>query len=376
MKHYIDGYNDSGYMFKLAHHGALHLEYMKNGYNHIFCDGGEYKLYTYDGYIPMPAGTEKLFDIYGEDDVLSIDERGIVYEQYRASSDDNAIVCTLQCNSNCIMCPCSERSRRESRLCSFEDLQELLRYIPKSARFLTITGGEPTLLKEDFFSLMSALRGGYDETGFLLLTNGRAFGDYRFAKRFAACMPDNMRVGIPLYGYNETAHDRITQTKGSFQQTVIGIQNLLHYGVETEIRVVLTKQTIDAIDGIAAYIIKYFPGIACVNLMGLEMMGNAAKNRELVWLPYRQIFEKSKCAVKRLIVNGIDAKLYNFPLCAVDKSYWEICAKSISDYKVDYSGECEGCDVKEICGGVFDSTKRVVHFTGSPIKRCSDAELF
>lgn len=43
--------------------------------------------------------------------------------------------------------------------------------------------------------------------------------------------------------------------------------------------------------------------------------------------------------------------------------------KVFSDYKVDFGDECQKCDLKEICGGVFDSTKRVIHFKGKPIKR-------
>ena len=369
MKNYIKDYNDDYYVFKLAMSNETHNEYMNTGFNHIYNDNGCYKLYTYDGYILLSTDTEKLFELYSEDDVLSIDSKGIVYEQYRASSSDNAIVCTLQCNSNCIMCPCSETSRRISELCSLNELQELIRYIPKTAPFLTITGGEPTLLKNDFFGLLKTLQYNFDETRFLLLTNGRAFSDYSFTQKLVDCLPNNIRIGIPLYGYNEETHDTITQTVGSFKQAVIGIHNLLHYNIETEIRIVLTKQNINNMEKIARYILKYFRGIACVNFMGLELMGNAAKNRDKVWLSFDEAFQKSKKAIKLLIANGVDTQLYNFPLCSVDPAYWEICAKSISDYKVEFGEECQECDLKEICGGVFDSTKRVIKFKGQPIKR-------
>lgn len=369
MRNYIRNYSDEYYVFKVAMKQEEHIEYMRRGFNHIYKDDDACKLYTYDGYIVLDKSSTKLFELYKGDDVLSIDNRGIVYELYRAESDDNAIVCTLQCNSNCIMCPCSEQSRRTSALCRLDELKEILRYIPQTAPFLTITGGEPTLLKDDFLGLMSILQSKFGETNFLLLTNGRAFSDYRFVKRFVDCLPDNIRVGIPIYGYNEITHDNITQTPGSFKQAVIGIHNLLHYNIETEIRIVLTKQNVDNIDKIAKYIIKFFRGVACVNFMGLELMGNAAKNRDKVWLPYDEAFRKCEVALKLLIANGIDTQLYNFPLCAVEPAYWGICSKSISDYKVEFSEECRECAVRGICGGVFDSTKRVINFRGTPIKR-------
>lgn len=164
----------------------------------------------------------------------------------------------------------------------------------KTAPFLTITGGEPTLLKDNFFGLLKTLQYDFDETRFLLLTNGRAFSDYSFTQRFVECLPNNIRVGIPIYGYNETTHDIITQSAGSFKQAVIGIHNLLHYNIETEIRIVLTKQNIDNIEKIAKYVIKYFRDVACVNFMGLELMGNAAKIEKKCGCPLKMLSTKVK----------------------------------------------------------------------------------
>jgi His-Xaa-Ser system radical SAM maturase HxsC len=367
MNRHISGYNDDYYIFKVCFNNDEHIRFMQTGLNHIFKLGDEIRLYTYDGYIIMPESAEIIFDEFNEDDVLSIDEMGIICHLFRSDSDDNAIVFTMQCNSNCVMCPCSEASRKNGFLSSSDYIKELLRYIPEHARYLTLTGGEPTLLKEDFFEVMEYIRDTRDKTHFQLLTNGRAFGDYSFTQRFIECLPDNIELGIPLYGYNEATHDAITQAPGSFKQTVIGIHNLLHYNIDVELRIVLTKLNIDYIDKVAAYIIKYLGGVRCVNFMGLELMGNAAKNMDKVWLPYEVMAEKSEKAIRMLIEHGMDVKLYNFPLCAVKKEYWVLCAKSISDYKIDYDDICSQCMVREICGGIFDSTKRMAKITGKPI---------
>ena len=60
--------------------------------------------------------------------------------------------------------------------------------------------------------------------------------------------------------------------------------------------------------------------------------------------------------INKLINNGIDVKLYNFPLCTVDPSCWMICERSISPNKIRYSETCEGCNYKQSCGGVFAGT--------------------
>lgn len=368
MSKYISGYKDDYYIFKVCFNENEHIKYMQTGLNHIYKIDNEIRLYTYDGFIIMPEISSELFEEYDENDVLSIDEKGIVYNLYRSQSNDNAIVFTMQCNSNCIMCPCSEASRKDGFKSSADYIKELLRYIPENAHFITLTGGEPTLLKEDFFEVMEHIKDTRKHTHFQLLTNGRVFGDYSFTQRFVECMPESIELGIPVYGYNEETHDAITQAKGSFKQTIIGIHNLLHHNVDVEIRIVLTKQNIDYIEKVAAYIAKYLYGVRCVNFMGLELMGNAAKNMKDVWLPYKDMFEKSEKAIRLLIKHGIDVQLYNFPLCSVKREYWDICSKSISDYKIQYDDVCSECTVKEICGGIFDSTKRVAKVVGIPIK--------
>ena len=369
MNRYISGYNDDYYIFKVCFSHEEHISYMQTGLNHIFQLDSEIRLYTYDGYIIMPDCSKTIFDEFNEDDVLSIDEKGIISHLFRSGSDDNAIVFTMQCNSNCVMCPCSELSRKNGFLSSSAYIKELLRYIPEQVRYLTLTGGEPTLLKDDFFVVMKHLKDTRKNTHFQLLTNGRVFGDYSFTKKFIESIPEDIELGIPVYGYNEVTHDAITQSVGSFKQTIVGIHNLLHHNIDVELRIVLTKQNIEYVEKVATYIVKYLSGVRCVNFMGLELMGNAAKNIDKVWLPYDAMFQKAESAINLLINHGMDVKLYNFPLCAVKEEYWNLCSKSISDYKIQYDDTCAQCYVKEICGGVFGSTKRMINFVGEPITK-------
>lgn len=368
MRRYIDGYKDEKYIFKVCKDEMSHELFMHSGINHLFKNGDELRLYTYDGFIDMPSAAEELIGLYDEDDVLEIGPSGIIDELFCCESDSNAIVVTLKCNSNCVMCPLSEAARKNSRIMKWQEMRELLRYIPQNARHLTITGGEPTLAGKDFLMMMKALQYGFNQTQIQLLTNGRIFSDFNYTKAFIDCIPEIVEVGIPLYGYNESTHDSITREDGSFRQTVVGIHNLLHFNVDVEIRIVLTKQNIHYMEKIADYILRRFPGVGVVTFMGMELMGNAAKNKEEVWVDYKEAFAESKRALHMLAMNGIDVKLYNFPLCTVEKEYWGICMKSISDYKVKYGPECEKCSVQDLCGGVFASTHSVIEFRGDPVE--------
>lgn len=364
---YLKDYADDYCIFKVCHSFEKHIAYMISGTSHMYRDGAQIKLYTPEGYILLDDSAQQVLDGYREDDVLSVNEHGVVHCVYNSLSGDNALVFTMQCNSNCIMCPCSERSRKNGQLTTAGELITMVDYMPEDVAHLTLTGGEPTLLKEDFFRFLSHVQAHRSQTHFQLLTNGRAFCDYRFTQRFIQCLPDHIDVGIPLYGYDAETHDAITRTPGSFKQAVIGIHNLLHYHIDVEVRVVLTKQNVDYLPRIAAYIAKYLPGVNKVAFMGLELMGNAAKNRDAVWIPYEEAAQKSGAAIRHLIASGINVQLFNIPLCKVPRSLWHICAMSITDYKVRYDDGCDRCAMKEICGGIFQSTQRVANIQTQPI---------
>lgn len=300
-------------------------------------------------------------------DVFEIEEDGQAFRYYDNESADNAFVVTAKCNSNCVMCPSSASYRKNGGTTSVAHLLQIVNYIPSDASHLTITGGEPFLLGRDIFRFLEALKNKFHDTGFLLLTNGRIFSIPAYCDLLEQTLPPQTLLGIPLHGYNAATHDLITQAPGSFYETVAGLKHLLARGFHVELRIVVSKITAEYLDALAERIIHTFPGVETVKFMGLEMLGNAARNSDRIWLPYAQAFQKSRNAIRRLILSGIDVGLYNFPLCAVDQEFWPICAKSISDYKVRFPEPCETCAVRDACGGLFAGSYRFAKEGVSPI---------
>lgn len=292
-------------------------------------------------------------------DVFEIGASGHAYKYYDNSSIDNAILVTNHCNSNCIMCPTAESIRRKNEEYTADELIKLAKHIPNDAPHITITGGEPFLIKEDIFKLLNFLKLQLPNTSFLLLTNGRAFCSKKYVTLFKETAPPDILLGIPIHGFNSQTHDYITRANGSFSQTYCGVKNLLSIGAKVEIRIVVSKLNADFVTDIANLILTEFKTVFCVKFIGLEMTGNAAKNNKSVWIDYPTAFQKSKKAIDILINSGIDVGIYNFPLCAVDKKYWNICEKSISDYKVRFAHECSKCTAKDACGGMFSGTIRM-----------------
>ncbi|MBE7005711.1 MAG: His-Xaa-Ser system radical SAM maturase HxsC [Ruminococcaceae bacterium] len=336
----------------------------------LYCDGNEVSVFPENRLISNDSIIAQKLCQYNEEDVFTLNESGDLYLVYNTASEDNAFLITNRCNSNCLMCPSPEYVRRNGETASLQYLMKLVTYFPETAAHLTITGGEPFLIGKDIFHFFSSLKEKYHRTNteFLLLTNGRVFAVPEYCLASNDTLPLRTMIGIPIHGSNAETHDRITQAEGSFEQTKQGIKNMIALGRMIELRIVVSRLNAEQIGAIADLFIREFNGAYSVKIMGLEMLGSAFINRTSVWIPYREAFLKSVEAINKLIYNGFDVQLYNFPLCAVDRDYWSICAKSISAEKVRFSEKCSNCAVKDACGGLFAGSFRMAEGNVEPIQ--------
>jgi len=342
------------HVYSIACTGEVQEDLNKQGLDYWFVSDGTV-FSSVDGTIVSVSDTDKI-GLLKDYDVVEVYPSGLVSVFYEDTSGDAVFCVSDKCNSNCIMCPTGEETRRTGEICSASRLIELARHIPSDIEHITITGGEPFMMCEDIFPFLTYLRSRFLNTEFLFLTNGRALSIPEYCERLKSSVPNNICFGIPVHASSGKLHDRITQSKGSFEQTQDGVYNLLQMKMKVEIRIVVNKLNGDDMLRTAQLIADSYHDIDHVCIMAMEMTGNAYKNREAVWLPYKQAFQKIKQPVDLLMSNGIDVRLYNFPLCTVDPAYWTLCKKSITPYKIRYSESCTKCRMKEDCGGVFGST--------------------
>ena len=300
-------------------------------------------------------------------DVITVSSNGLIQRIYRDDSGDNVLFITNCCNSNCIMCPDSMASRTRELGITKESLLNLLGLIPDDTHHLTITGGEPTLLKWDLLAVLKACKERFENTLFLMLTNGRSLCVEEYRKAFLESLPNHFRVGIPLYGTDAKSHDAITQAPGSFEQTTAALK-AIQFQTEVEIRIVVMSFNFKQLPLIAQYIASNLPGIHIVNFMGMELLGSAAINRDKLWVDYSDTVPYLEKAILILLKAGIDSRIYNYPLCSLPEKLWSLSEKSISDYKVLFRPECDACTVKQYCGGFFFSTIQYEKVKINPIK--------
>lgn len=301
---------------------------------------------------PAITGYESL-DFLKDGYVISIEPAtGFTRILYRQDSPFNTIFITDNCNSNCLMC--SQPPKNHSTVVGL--LEGHLRHInliPNTPKMLGITGGEPTLLGNDLVKILSRIYERFPETSLLMLSNGRMYAHEDLVREIAKINNPYFTTAIPLYANIAPRHDFVVQSKGAFDQTIQGLYNMARYGLKSEIRVVLHKQTIPYLIDLMDFIYRNLPFVSHVALMGLEHMGYVKKNWDMLWvdpLDYSEVLEK---AVRFMWYRKIHVSIYNLPLCLIPKNIWAFARKSISDYKNIYLDECNRCQLKQFCSGLF-----------------------
>jgi len=274
---------------------------------------------------------------------------------YRRNSFHNHFLLTERCNHYCLMCSQPPKNIDDSWI--VDDVLTAIPLIDPSAQEIGLTGGEPTLLGEDLFRILRAMKSYLPHTAIHILSNGRLFAAPEFAKRYADIRHFDMMVGIPVYSDVSTIHDYVVQSDGAFDETIRGILNLKRYGQKVEIRIVVHRQTYARLPQLAEFIARNLTFVDHIALMGLETTGFTRANLDSLWIDPIDYQQELYRAVSFLADSRMHVSIYNHQLCILDKRLWPFARKSISDWKNEYMPECTGCREKENCGGFFSSAK-------------------
>ncbi|MHC9538584.1 MAG: radical SAM protein [Vulcanimicrobiota bacterium] len=146
------------------------------------------------------------------------------------------------CNNNCIHCVaadarelCSLRGKSID-LTTAEYKHELQDSRSRGCDSITFTGGEPTV-RNDLPCLMHfASNLGYSIN---MQTNGRRFCSLQYAEALSRIA--RASYCIALHGSNAKTHDAVTRVRGSFNETVTGIKNLVSLNQNVLAKLVLSQ---------------------------------------------------------------------------------------------------------------------------------------
>ena len=300
-------------------------------------------------------------------DVIEIEDNGKLLKLHDASNLSALVFITNQCNSNCIMCPDSEKRRMQKNTITPEFLMEYISLLPSDLYHIDVTGGEPTLLKYDLINVLETALRQTENAQIQVLTNGRSFAVSSYANEFHRVVNKRLYFEIPVHAATASLHDLIAGASGAFSQTMLGIDHLIKLSLEVHIRIVVSKLNYRVLNEIIDLIVTKFPAINKINFLGLEVMGNAYHNKDAVWMEFDEIKKWVENAAEYCILKGVEPAIFNYPLCMFDEKYWYCYKKTITGYKVRYFPECDICKVKTECGGFFSSTFHNTQYKVRPV---------
>jgi len=260
------------------------------------------------------------------------------------------------CNNRCLHC-CFPRRRfnHSTRDC----LRRIRNAVKRGTNIIVLTGGEPTIRK-DFTRLLDYAK--EHDLAIALQTNGRKFADREFAEIISE-YPIYVFI-IAIHGHVSRIHDKITQAKGSFEQTVEGIKNLVSMDRKVAAKVVISKINYRYLIDIAKLVRKL--GVFDIQYAFPHALGSAARNFSRVVPRYRTIMPYVKSTLSYCKRYGLECELETFPPCLLAGRRYRSLESSYRDVLVDIDGNFLKCDdwnkKRASIKCKFDSCRRCIHF--------------
>lgn len=283
-------------------------------------------------------------------DVLFIDPgAGSATRIIRAASPHNSLLVTERCDQLCVMC---SQPPKKTHVDRFRMFREACVLAPQEA-VIGISGGEPTLYKDELLQLVEHVLGVRPDLRFHILSNGQHF-EVSDVERLRQPFYGNVSWGIPLYSAIPADHDEIVGKAGAFDRLEQSLHVLLLARSTVELRTVVMLSTVNGLDALSRHIAARLSFIATWSIMQLENTGFAKNRWGLLYFDHASDFTPLANALNVAQVHGIQARLFNFPLCTVPSNYRHLAPASISDWKRKYAPACQSCRAIDRCSGFFE----------------------
>jgi molybdenum cofactor biosynthesis enzyme MoaA len=263
------------------------------------------------------------------------------------------IIVTDSCNQGCVYCSATERKPSNPKI--------LERQIEQAKNNIILTGGEPTLNK-DIIKIVTRLRN-KGITDIELQTNGTMLSYPQLAKALIKAGVTLFNVALP--SHLEKISDQITRTHGLFEKRIKGIKNLLEFGANVRITMIINTLNKDHILDYVKYVTRNFPGIQILELNFIKIMGRTHKRPWLV-PKVSEIENKLMECCEFCKKNNINLLIDGVPLCHM-KGYEEFSIDAIKFVtgrlkffeEKDKIDKCSECSLTEICRGFRKGYKEI-----------------
>lgn len=286
---------------------------------------------------------------------------------------------TYDCSNECSYC--FSKNMKNIKI----DIQKLKKTIleayKNNCRGLIISGGEPTLYKENLKEIIEfSYQIGYQK--YILQTNGYGFSEDRelleFIDKFSYKV--DMAISFSVIGPTSKEHDKVTQTNGSYEKLMKSIENISKTNCTIYTNTVISTLNYNKLEDIINLILPFNPEVMQFSIMHTE------SDNPLSLGLYKSVEAigkiKGKISKNILRTEGVPYCLMKGYEICVGESYWpsrlDLCNHN-DDYKADFSqlecgmrwknSMCCQCIFDDICHGVwYEQKKEFMDLNILPIK--------
>lgn len=139
----------------------------------------------------------------------------------------------------------------------------------QEVKHMCITGGEPTLIRNDFIDILTRCTTEHPESSLQILTNGQTLHDFEFAKQCLELSTPKTCFCVSMHGDTPLTHDLIVRRKHAFSKVHSSLYNLSKLNVGIEIRFVVSKLNYTRLPGLADFFFRTYPFVHHFAIMGL-----------------------------------------------------------------------------------------------------------
>jgi MoaA/NifB/PqqE/SkfB family radical SAM enzyme len=271
---------------------------------------------------------------------------------------------TMACNERCPFCnvPAEDYERLTPSI--EETRAELQRFLDDGAQTLTISGGEPTLLRKRLIQVVrearaSTVRFVELQTNAVLITPGyaRELADAGVTSAFVSFLSH-----VPEH------HDTLAGLAGAFPKCLAGIDALLDVGIRVTLNPVTARLTEHLVPDYIDFVAERLPRVRFISMSAVQPHGRAREQVELLpdYDVLRRVIPEAR---RRAEAHGIELvnPYCGLPLCVG----WEDAPESsVEAFEAEAGGwrrtpgldnlgnkshgePCRACALRTRCGGAW-----------------------
>ena len=270
-------------------------------------------------------------------------------EKYYTVGNSPFLYAGYECNNLCIFCFEADREFPQK---STKNLKKEMKIIRKNFNFINIMGQEPTLRK-DIIELIDYAKD-LKFKDISITTNGRMFAYPDFTKNILNS--GLTQIGLTMMGKTAKMHDLHTRAKGSFDQALMGIKNIMKYKNDNFsflLNLMVTQKNYkDLVEIIDFYVGLGFKEINVGHIMPINRA--ITKSKSIV----AQISKVTPYLVKCQKKHGNEVKFLfvEYPACSFSEKYRHLsfpCLEENPDkIRIKICGKCE---YRDKCAGIGKS---------------------